>query len=113
MGVYWSLGAAKQFPGQVEVVDLRSLQPLDEDYIMNAVQRHGKCLIVTEEALLNSFAESLAGRISQSCFRYLDAPVHTIGSKNVPAIPLNMGLEAEMLPNAQKVAEKIAALLSY
>jgi 2-oxoisovalerate dehydrogenase E1 component len=113
MGVYWSLAAAKRFEGRVEVVDLRTLQPLDEEYIQAAVKRHGKCLIVTEEALLNSFAESLAGRISQDCFKYLDAPVHTIGAKNIPAVPLNMGLEAEMLPNADKVAVKLEALLNY
>ncbi len=113
MGVYWSLTAAKQFIGQVEVLDLRSLQPLDEDAIMSSVIRHGKCLIVTEEALLNSFAESLAGRISQQCFKNLDAPVATIGSKNIPAVPLNMGLEAEMLPNADKVADKLKDLLNY
>jgi 2-oxoisovalerate dehydrogenase E1 component len=113
MGVYWSLAASKRFEGRVEVVDLRTLQPLDEEYIQAAVKRHGKCLIVTEEALLNSFAESLAGRISQDCFKYLDAPVHTIGSKNIPAVPLNMGLEAEMLPNADKVAAKLEALLNY
>lgn len=113
MGVYWSLAAAKKFSGQVEVIDLRSLQPLDEEAIMEAAKRHGKCLIVTEEPLLNSFAESLAGRISQNCFKYLDAPVATIGSKNVPAIPLNMGIEAEILPNAEKVAVKLGELLSY
>jgi 2-oxoisovalerate dehydrogenase E1 component len=70
-------------------------------------------LIVTEEPLLNSFAESLAGRISQACFKNLDAPVFTIGARNTPAVPLNMALEAEMLPNADKVAEKIEALLNY
>jgi 2-oxoisovalerate dehydrogenase E1 component len=113
MGVYWSLGAAKKFPGRVEVVDLRTLQPLDEEAIHAAVKRHGKCLVVTEEALLNSFAESIAGRIAQQCFRNLDAPVFTIGAKNIPAVPLNMGLEAEMLPNADKVAAKLEELLNY
>jgi len=113
MGVYWSLSAAKKFPGQIEIVDLRSLQPLDEDAIMDAVKRHGKCLIVTEEPILNSFAESLAGRISQTCFQDLDAPVATIGAKNVPAIPLNIALEAEILPNADKVGVKLNELLSY
>jgi 2-oxoisovalerate dehydrogenase E1 component len=49
----------------------------------------------------------------QDCFTKLDAPVMTIGAKNVPAIPLNMGLEAEILPNAEKVAEKLRELLSY
>lgn len=113
MGVYWSLTAAKQFAGRVEIVDLRSLQPLDEKTIIESVTKHGKCLIVTEEPLLNSFAESLAARIMQQCFTKLDAPVMTIGSKNLPAVPLNMGLEAEMLPNAKKVADKLNELLNY
>jgi 2-oxoisovalerate dehydrogenase E1 component len=113
MGVYWSLAASKQFPGRVEVLDLRSLQPLDEEAVMDAVRRHGKCLVVTEEPLLNSFAESLAARIMQQCFTHLDAPVATIGALDLPAVALNMGLEAEMLPNAEKVAEKLKELLNY
>lgn len=113
MGVYWSMAAAKRFNGSVEVLDLRCLQPLDEDMIMKMAKKHGKVMIVTEEPLLNSFAESLAGRIGQQCFKYLDAPVATVGSKNLPAVALNMGLEAAMLPNADKVAEKIEELLKY
>jgi 2-oxoisovalerate dehydrogenase E1 component len=112
MGVYWALAAAKQHAGKVEVLDLRSLQPLDEETIMASVKTHGKCLVLTEEPLLNSFAESLAARIMQQCFTSLDAPVATLGAKNVPAIPLNMGLEAEILPNADKVAVALGSLLA-
>lgn len=112
MGVYWALAAAKELPGQVEVLDLRSLLPLDEEAVMAAVRKHGKCLVLTEEALNNSFAESLAARIMQQCFTSLDAPVATLGSKNVPAIPMNMGLEAEILPNAEKVKAKLVELLN-
>ncbi len=112
MGVYWALGAAKDLPGQVEVLDLRTLLPLDEEAVMAAVRRHGKCLVLTEEALNNSFAESLAARIMQQCFTSLDAPVATLGSKNVPAIPMNMGLEAEILPNTDKVKAKLVELLN-
>ncbi len=111
MGVYWALAAAKQHAGKVEVLDLRSLQPLDEETIMASVKTHGKCLVLTEEPLLNSFAESLAARIMQQCFTSLDAPVATLGAKNVPAIPLNMGLEAEILPNSEKVALSLGRLL--
>lgn len=113
MGVYWSLEAAKQYPGSVEIIDLRTIYPLDEATVFEAVQRHGKCLLVTEEQLNNSFMEALAGRISQQCFQSLDAPVQTIGALNLPCVPMNTGLEQAMLPNASKVAEKIAHLLSY
>jgi 2-oxoisovalerate dehydrogenase E1 component len=67
--------------------------------------------VLTEEQQNNSFAEALAGRISKACFRWLDAPVDVLGALNLPAVPLNTGLEAAMLPNAEKVKEKIAALL--
>ncbi len=113
MGVYWAKAAAKSYPGQVEVIDLRTIYPCDEALVMDTVRRHGKCLVLTEEQLLNSFAESLACRIAQQCFTSLDAPVHTIGALDLPAVPMNVGLEAAMLPNAEKVAEKIGQLLAY
>ncbi len=112
MGVYWSKAAAKKFPGKIEVIDLRTLFPLDEEMIFEAVKKHGKCLIVTEEQQNNSFSEALAGRISKSCFRFLDAPVEVLGALNLPAVPMNMILEQAMLPNADKVAERIESLLA-
>ncbi len=113
MGVYWAKSAAKQFPGQVEVIDLRTIYPLDEELIYSTVKKHGKCIVLTEEQLRNSFCEAVAGRIAQNCFYQLDAPVQTIGAMDLPAVPMNMGLEAAMLPSADKVAERIGWLLSY
>lgn len=113
MGVYWAKAAAALYPGKVEVIDLRTLYPLDEELIFATVRKHGKCLVLTEEQLNNSFAESLAGRISLECFRSLDAPVMTMGAMDLPAVPLNMALEKEMLPNAEKVGVKIGELLRY
>jgi len=113
MGVYWAKAAAKNFIGQIEIVDLRTLFPLDEHLIYSTVKKHGKCLVLTEEQQNNSFAEALAGRISKECFHYLDAPVEVLGALNLPAVPLNMGLEAAMLPNAEKVSEKLEMLLRY
>ncbi|HEX8331262.1 MAG TPA: transketolase C-terminal domain-containing protein, partial [Segetibacter sp.] len=113
MGVYWSKAAAAKFPGQVEVIDLRTLFPLDEELVFESVRRHNKCLIVTEEQINNSFAEALAQRITKACFTALDGPVETLGALNLPAVPINVALEAAMLPSAEKVAEKIAALLNY
>lgn len=111
MGVYWAMAAAKKFPGRVDVIDLRTLFPLDEDLLFAHVQKHGKCLIVTEEQQNNSFAEALAGRISKACFRYLDAPVEVLGSLNLPAVPMNIHLEKAMLPNEEKVAAALSRLL--
>lgn len=113
MGVYWAKAAAKKFNGQVEIIDLRTLFPLDEDLIFSTVKKHGKCLVLTEEQQNNSFAEALAGRISKACFQWLDAPVDIMGALNLPAVPLNMGLEAAMLPNAAKVEERLRLLLQY
>jgi 2-oxoisovalerate dehydrogenase E1 component len=113
MGVYWALAAANQLPGQVEVIDLRTLQPLDEAMIYDAVKRHGRVLLLTEEQQSHSFMESLAGRIQAECFRQLDAPVQVMGAMDLPAVPINVALEAAMLPNPQKVGERMAQLLRY
>jgi len=113
MGVYWAKAAARQFEGRVEVIDLRTLFPLDEHMMFSTVKKHGKCLVLTEEQQDHSFAESLAGRISKHCFQWLDAPVEVLGALNLPAVPLNMGLEAAMLPNADKVAARLSELLNY
>jgi 2-oxoisovalerate dehydrogenase E1 component len=113
MGVYWAKAAAKSFKDKIEIVDLRTLFPLDEDLIYSTVKKHGKCLVLTEEQQNNSFAEALAGRISNNCFTSLDAPVEVMGALNLPAVPLNMGLEAMMLPNADKVKERLQHLLKY
>ena len=113
MGVYWAKTAAKNFPGQVEVIDLRTLFPLDEDLVFATVKKHGKCLVLTEEQQNNSFAEALAGRIANACFAWLDAPVEVLGALNLPAVPLNVGLEKEMLPDAEKVAQRLKTLLAY
>ena len=111
MGVYWAKAAAKSFQQQVEVVDLRTLYPLDEALIYERVKLHGKCLIVTEEQQTNSFAEALAGRISKNCFSFLDAPVAVVGAADVPAIPMNILLEQAILPEKGRVTEAIRNLL--
>lgn len=114
MGVHWAVNATKaRFKGRVEVLDLRTLQPYDWEMVKERVEVHGKALVLTEEVLENSFAQSIAGRISEECFTRLDAPVMTMGSRNLPAIPLNSTLEQLMLPNADKVADKLGELLDW
>ena len=113
MGVYWSLEAAQKWPGRVEVIDLRTLAPWDEELVVERVQAHGRCLVVSEEMVGQTFAQAVAGRISDRCFAHLDAPVRLVGSVRVPAIPLNKILEATLLPNADKVAQALEELLAY
>lgn len=113
MGVYWAKEASRSFEGQVEIMDLRSLNPIDWDMIEGLVRTHNRVMVLTEEPLMNSFAESLAGRIQKQCFTSLDAPVWTIGAANLPAVPLNADLEKMMLPNAERVEEALRELLSY
>ncbi len=113
MGVYWAKAAAKKFEGQVEIIDLRTIAPIDENSIFESATKHGKCMVLTEEPSNNGFAQSIASRISQTCFKKLDAPVIVIGAENLPAIPLNSILEKTMLPNADKVEKAIGDLLSY
>ena len=113
MGVYWALEASKDIADQIEIIDLRTLYPLDENLVFETVKKHSKCLVVTEEPLKNSFAMSLVGAIQNECFEQLDAPVMAIGSENMPAIPLNSVLEIAMIPNAEKVKIKLQQLLDY
>ena len=112
MGVYWAKAAAKNFTGKIEIVDLRTLFPLDEELVFATVKKHGKCLVLTEEQQNNSFAEALAGRISKACFQQLDAPVEVMGAMNLPAVPMNIILEKAMLPNAEKLAQRLEILLN-
>lgn len=113
MGVYWAKTAAKNFPGQVEIVDLRTLSPWDRELVLDSVNRNGRCLVITEEPIGCSFAHGLAGTIAYNCFEKLDAPVEIIGSEDLPAIPLNETLEKTMIPNAEKVGEAMKQLFAY
>ena len=112
MGVYWAKASAKSFPGLIDIVDVRTLFPLDEELIFSTVKTHGKCIVLTEEPKNNSFAEALAGRISKACWQWLDAPVEVIGALNLPAVPMNVYLEQTMIPNSQKLTDAISHLLS-
>jgi 2-oxoisovalerate dehydrogenase E1 component len=112
-GVYWTKTASENFDNQVEIIDLRTLNPLDMDLINETVQKHGKVLLVTEESIEATFTLGLAGRIQRDNFQALDAPVMIVGSVDTPAIPLNSELETELLTNALKVEAKLHELFEY
>ena len=115
MGVHWAYNATRDMgiTDRVEIVDLRTLHPLDYETVFKSVNKCGKCLVITEEPSENSFSRALQGRIQEECFQSLDAPVMIIGSENMPAIPLNSVLEETMIPSTIKVKAKIEEILNY
>ena len=113
MGVYWSENQYTKNLKNIEIIDIRTLSPIDYDSIFNSVKKCGKCIVVTEEPKNNSFAQALSGSIQENCFEYLDAPIIVIGSENIPAIPLNSNLEKRTLPSVEKVNQAINELISY
>lgn len=113
MGVYWANNAANAHKGKVTILDLRTLAPIDTQAVFDAVRKHNKCLVLTEEPKGFGFAQALAGEIQQECFEYLDAPVRVLGAENMPAIPLNSTLEQTMIPNAAKVEKVLTEVLAY
>lgn len=112
-GVYWAIEAAKNHPGKIEIVDLRSLSPLDHEMVYTSVKKHNKVMLVTEETIESTFTLGLAGKIQRDCFEYLDAPVKIVGSIDTPAIPLHEDLEFAYIPNADKVNAALIELLNY
>lgn len=112
-GVYWSESAAKHFLGQVEILDLRSIQPVDAEAIFGATKKHNKVIVVTEESRGSSFAQGIAGRVVDDCFESLDAPVIVVGAKDTPAIPLNEILEKTYLPDEEQVRAAIKRVLGF
>ena len=115
MGVHWAMNASEELgmKDKIEIVDLRTLHPLDYETVFKSVRKCGKCLIITEEPSENGFSRGLQGRIQEACFQDLDGPVMLIGSENMPAIPLNSILEETMIPSTEKVKKKIMEVLGY
>ncbi|MBK9733726.1 MAG: tungsten formylmethanofuran dehydrogenase [Saprospiraceae bacterium] len=113
MGVHWALNIEEDLSDKVGILDLRTLYPLDETLIFSKSKEYNKIIVLTEEPVDNSFAQSIAARIQQNCFEFLDAPVITVGAENMPAIPLNEILEKTMLPNEGKLSVSIRNILAY
>ena len=113
MGVHWSLKALeenKEFKN-IEIIDLRTLIPLDFDTIKNSVKKCSKVIVLNEDTLTGSIASDIAARINESCFEYLDAPVLRVGSLDTP-VPFAANLEKQFLPY-DRLVKSIQSLLSY
>ncbi|MDP9382829.1 MAG: alpha-ketoacid dehydrogenase subunit beta [Chloroflexota bacterium] len=114
--LYYSLQAAEALAEQginAEVVDIRTLQPLDRDTILASVAKTGKALIVYEDNLTGGFGAEIAATIAQEAFDSLDAPVRRLAGPDVPAMPYAETLEEVFMPNVERIAAEIRALAEY
>jgi 2-oxoisovalerate dehydrogenase E1 component len=112
LGVHWALEYADKHPDQsIEIIDLRSLQPWDQEAIETSVKKTGRALILHEDTLTNGFGAEIAAHLAEHCFKYLDAPVIRCGSLDT-AIPMNKALEDQFLAKA-RLEESMERLLGY
>jgi 2-oxoisovalerate dehydrogenase E1 component len=115
MTVQRSLEAAQKLEERgvsVEVIDLRTLNPLDTETMLKSVKKTGKVLIVHEDCLTAGFGAELAAIIASEAFRYLDAPIQRIGAKDTP-VPYAPPLEDAMLPSERDIREALEKLANY
>lgn len=111
-GIHWALEILNGFnAGVVDLIDLRSLAPLDWDTIENSVKKTGKVLILTEDIEYGSIASDIAAYISQHCFEFLDAPIQRVTSLNTP-VPFASNLEENYL-SQKRLKQTLNYLINY
>ena len=111
MGVHWALEATSRISGSVEIIDLRSLTPLDYETIYKSVIKTHRALVLHEDSLIGGVGGEIAAHIGEHLFIHLDAPVMRVGSLDTP-IPFSKNLEENYLASSQ-LDEKVKKLLSY
>lgn len=111
MGVHWALEIARDFSGDIEIIDLKTLIPWDRETVFASVRKTGRCLVLAEATYTGSFAAELAAEISQECFQFLDAPVSRLASMDTP-IPFHPELEKDFLPK-ERLSDKVEEMLAY
>lgn len=112
MGVHWALESIKSFPNlNIEVLDLRSLLPWDQEAVKATTEKTGKVLILHEDTLTGGIGAEISAWISEHCFQSLDAPVVRVASLDSP-VPFSPGLEADFLPGI-RLDEKIKFLAEF
>ena len=113
--VFNVVNAAKQLESKghsVEVIDLRSIRPLDHECIFNSVAKTGRCLVVHEGHMFAGVGAEIVSRVQQSCFEYLSAPILRVTNRDVPQ-PYATILEQEVIPNPNRIIEAAVQVLSY
>ena len=111
-GVHWAKEALTKFPDtSAEIIDLRTLLPLDTENIFTAVKKTGKVIVLHEDCMMGGIGGELAALISENCFEYLDAPVIRVASLDTP-VPFAVALEEQFLPK-ERLISAISSLLNY
>ncbi|MGV9004382.1 alpha-ketoacid dehydrogenase subunit alpha/beta [Flavobacterium sp.] len=111
-GVHWALDTLnKNATISADLIDLRSLQPLDTETIIASVKKTGKCIILQEDTLFGGMASDISALLMENCFKYLDAPVKRVGSLESP-IPFVKTLEDQYLPKA-RFEKELLSLMEY
>jgi 2-oxoisovalerate dehydrogenase E1 component len=108
--VYTALEAAEEF--DAEVIDLRTIVPMDEELVYNSVKKTSRVLVLHEDSLTMGFGAEVAARIATNCFADLDAPVMRLASKD-SFVPAAVALEEETLPSVEDLRQKLRALTGY
>jgi 2-oxoisovalerate dehydrogenase E1 component beta subunit len=114
--VHYALEAARGLEGEgwsVEVVDLRTVYPLDRDAILASARKTGKCLVVYEDNFSVSVGSEVAALIADEAWRWLDAPVKRLGGLDVPAMPYAQPMEDFFMPNPEKIANALRELAAF
>ncbi len=110
--VYRSMEAIDQLGGDIDLIDLRTIVPWDEDMVMESVRKTSRCLIVHEDCITAGFGAEISARITQECFADLDAPVRRCAVRDVP-VPYNKILMAAVVPTTETVTSEIRDLLAW
>jgi 2-oxoisovalerate dehydrogenase E1 component beta subunit len=97
----------------VEVVDLRTLRPLDKETVLDSVRKTGKCLVVYEDNRFGGYGAEVAATVAEEAFDYLDGPVTRVAGPEVPGVPYNHVLEDWFMVNPEKLADSIRKLAAY
>jgi len=113
---YYTLQAAEKLASEgvdVEVVDLRTIYPVDKQTVLESVKKTGKALIVHEDNLTGGYGGEIAAIIAEEAFTDLDAPVRRLCGPDVPAVPFSHPLQDWFMPNPDKIAKAMRDLAAY
>lgn len=113
---HYAVEAAEMLAGEgisVEVVDLRTLAPLDRDAVLESVKKTSKAFVLYEDNLFGGYGAEIAAIIAQDAFEYLDAPVQRMAGLDIPAMPYSAPLENEFMPTPEKIANALRELAQY